>query len=68
MLRYLAFSIILISWRVEVAQIKIYNTVYAKISPIWKAFFTLTLLLSTLGKKDLDLIFFISNCPWLFLK
>ena len=48
------------------AQIKIFNT--PKILPFLKSFFTLNILRSTLGKKDLALIFFVSNYPWLLLK
>ena len=54
------FSIILISLRVEVAQISDF-LVLAKILPLWKAFFNLNLPHSTLGKKDIALIFFKSN-------
>ena len=50
------FSIILISLRVEVAQISDY-LVYAKILPLCKAFFNLNLPHSTLGKNDVALIF-----------
>ena len=56
------FSIILISLRVEVAQISDF-LVRAKIMPLWKAFFNLNLPRSTLGKKDIAPIFFISNSP-----
>ena len=45
------FSIILISLRVEVAQISDF-LVHAKILPLWKAFFNLYLPLSTLGQKQ----------------
>ena len=54
------FSIILISLRVEVEQVSDF-LVLAKILPLWKAFFNLNLPHSTLGKKDIALIFFISN-------
>ena len=54
------FSIILISLRVEVAQISDF-LLHAKILPLWEAFFNLNLPHSTLGKKDIALIFFISN-------
>ena len=50
------FSIILISLRVEVAQILGF-LVHAKISRLWKAFFNLNLPHFTLGKKDVALIF-----------
>ena len=43
------FSIILISLRVEVAQIPDFS-VHAKILPFWKAFFNLNLPHFTLGK------------------
>ena len=54
------FSIILISLRVEVALITDF-LVHAKILPLRKAVFNLNLSHSTLGKKDIPLIFFISN-------
>ena len=54
------FNIILISLRVEVAQISDF-LLHAKILPLGKAFFNLNLPHSTMGKKDLALIFFISN-------
>ena len=54
------FSIILISLRVEMAQISDF-LVHAKILPLWKACFNLNLPHSTLGKKDIDLYFFISH-------
>ena len=54
------FSIISISLRVEVAQISEF-LVHVKILPLWKAFFNLNLPHSTLRKKDIALIFFISN-------
>ena len=50
------FSIILISLRVEVAQISIFLN-RAKILSLWKAFFNLNLPHGTLGKKDIALIF-----------
>ena len=52
------FSIILISLRVEVAQISDF-LVRAKILPLRKAFFNLNLPHSTLSKKDIALIFYI---------
>ena len=52
------FSIILISLRVEVAQISDF-LVHAKILSFWKAFINLNLPHSTLGKKDIALIFYI---------
>ena len=52
------FSIILISLRVEVAQIS-YFLLRAKILPLWKAFFNVYLRHSTLGKKDIALFFYI---------
>ena len=54
------FSIILISLRVEEAQISDF-LVHAKSLPLCRAFFNLNLLHSTMGKKDIALIFFISN-------
>ena len=54
------FSIILISLRVEVAQISDF-LLLAKILPLGKAFFNLNLPHSTLGKKDMALIFLVSN-------
>ena len=48
------FWIILISLRVEVAQISDF-LVHAKILPFWKAFFDLNLPHSTLGKKNIAL-------------
>ena len=53
------FSIILISLRVEMAQILDF-LVHAKILPLWKAFFNLNLPHSTLGKEDIAFIFYIS--------
>ena len=53
------FNIILISLRVEMAQISDF-LVHAKILPLWKAFFNLNLPHSTLGKEDIALIFYIS--------
>ena len=50
------FSIILISLRVEVAQISDF-LVHAKILPPRKACFNLNLPHSTVGKKDIALIF-----------
>ena len=50
------FSIILISLKVEVAQISDF-LVLAKILPLWKAFFNLDLPGSTLGKKGTAFIF-----------
>ena len=50
------FSIISISLRVEVVLILDF-LVNAKMLPLWKAFFNVNLLLSTLGKKDIALIF-----------
>ena len=50
------FNIILISLRVEMAQISDF-LVHAKILPFWKAFFNLNLPYSTLGKEDIALIF-----------
>ena len=50
------FSIIVISLRVEVAQI-LDILVHAKILPLQKAFFDLNLPHYTLGKKDIALIF-----------
>ena len=49
------FSIILISLRVEVAQISDY-LLRAKILPLLKAFFSINLPHSTLGKKDIALL------------
>ena len=49
------FSIILISLRVEVAQISDY-LLHAKILPLLKAFFSINLPHSTLGKKDIVLL------------
>ena len=54
------FSIILISFRVVEAQISDF-LLHAKILPLRKACFDLNLSHSTLGKKDIALIFFISN-------
>ena len=48
-------SIILISLRIEVAQISDF-LVHAKILPLRKCFFNLNLPRSTLGKKDIALI------------
>ena len=48
------FSIILISLRVEVTQILDY-LLHAKILPLLKAFFSINLPHSTLGKKDIAL-------------
>ena len=50
------FSIILISLRVKVAQFLDF-LVHAKILPLLIAFFKLNLPHSTLGKKDIALIF-----------
>ena len=50
------FSTILISLSVEVEQISDF-LVHAKILPLWKAFFNLNLPHSTLGYKDIALIF-----------
>ena len=50
------FSIILISLRVEVAQISDF-LVHAKILLLCKAFFNLNLSHSALGKKDIALTF-----------
>ena len=52
------FSIILISLRVEVAQVSDF-LVHAITLPLRKAFFNLNLPQSTLGKKDIALIFYI---------
>ena len=52
------FSIILISLRVEVAQIS-ELLVHAIILPLLKSFFDLNLPHSTLGKKDIAHIFYI---------
>ena len=52
------FGIILMSMRVEVAQISNF-LVHAKISPLGKAFFNLNLPYYTLGKKEITLIFYI---------
>ena len=49
------FSIILISLRVEGAQISDY-LLHAKILPLLKAFFSINLPHSTLGKKDIALL------------
>ena len=46
------FSIILICFRVEVAQISDFLA-HAKILPLWKAFFNLNLQHFTLGKKSI---------------
>ena len=55
------FSIILISLRVEVAQISDFLR-HAKILPLCKACYDLNLPHSTLGKKDIALIFlYLSN-------
>ena len=54
------FSIILIMLRVEMAQISDF-LVHANTLPLCKAFFNLDLPHSTLGKKDIGLIFFIPN-------
>ena len=59
------FSIILISLRVEVAQISDF-LVHAKIVPLRKACFNLTLPHSTLGKKDIALIFLYLTSDGLF--
>ena len=48
-------SIILISLRVEVAQISDY-LIHAKILPLLKAFFSINLPYSILGKKDIVLL------------
>ena len=50
------FGIILISLRVELPQISDF-LVLAKILPLLKAFFNVNLPHSTLGKKDIALIF-----------
>ena len=52
------FSTILISLRREVALITDF-LVHAKLLPLSKAFFNLNLPHSTLGKKDIALIFYI---------
>ena len=52
----LYFSMILISLRVEMAQISDF-LVHAKIFPLWKALFNLNLPHSTLGKKNIALFF-----------
>ena len=49
------FSIILLSLRVEVAQISDY-LLHAKLFPLLKAFFSINLPHSTLGKKDIALL------------
>ena len=54
----LHFCIILISLRVEMAQISDF-LVNAKILPLWKACFNLNLPHSTLGKKNIALYFFL---------
>ena len=54
------FIIIFISLSVEVAQISDF-LVHAKILSLGKAIFNLNLPHSTLGYKDIALIFFISN-------
>ena len=54
------FSIILISLGAEVALITDF-LVHAKVLPLGKAIFNLNLPHPTLGKKDIALIFFISN-------
>ena len=52
------FSIILISLKVEVAQISEFF-VHDKILPLGKAFFNLNLPHSSLGKKNITLVFYI---------
>ena len=59
------FSIILISLRVEVAQISEF-LVHAKIVPLCKAFFNLYLPHSTLGKNDIAFIFLYLTSRCLF--
>ena len=56
-LRYLEFGTILISLRAEVSGADFRFLLHAKILPLWKAFFNLNLPHSTLGKKDIALIF-----------
>ena len=59
------FSIILIRLKVEVVQILDF-LVHAKSLPLWKAFFILNLRHSTLGKKDIALIFLYLTSHGLF--
>ena len=59
------FSIILISLRVEMAQISDF-LVHDKILPLRKALFNLNLPDSTLGKKDITLIFLYLTSNGLF--
>ena len=59
------FSILLISLRVEVAQISDF-LVHAKVFPLSKPFFNLNLPHSTLGKKDIALIFLYLTSHGLF--
>ena len=54
------FSVILIRLREEVTQVSDF-LVHAKTLPLGKAFFNLNLPHSTMGKKDIALIFFIST-------
>ena len=54
------FSIILINLREEVTQVLDF-LVHVKILPLGKAFFNLNLPHSRMGKKDIALIFFMSN-------
>ena len=60
-------SIILISLGVEVTQISDF-LVHAIILLLSKGFFKVNLPHSTLGKKDIAFIFFISKESWLVLK
>ena len=57
-LRSWHFTIILISLRIEVAKISDFLG-HAKILPLGKAFFNLNIPHSTLGKKDITLLFYI---------
>ena len=59
------FSIILISLKVQVAQISDF-LVHAKILPLEKAFFNLNLPHSTLGKNDIAVIFLYLTSHGLF--
>ena len=59
------FSIILISLRVEVAQISDF-LLHVKILPLRKAFFNLNLPHPTLGKKDISLTFLYLTSHGLF--
>ena len=59
------FSVVLISLRVEVAQISDF-LVHGKIMPPWKIFFSLHLPHSTLGKKDIAFIFLCLTSHGLF--